>query len=158
MAPGKRGAPSGKAASDPKKPKSEVAKKLALCASMDGMEVGSANVAYNAAMQDIITNVLGHPVFESLTTDMPLGIGHGGFKEPYNSAKRKTAMEKEGMYEASCNLAWCNMFWSPDSGMPRSMSRVRRLADALFPAGRPPVMPHTLVVYLDGKDKDPLSM
>ena len=121
-------------------------------------EPNHINALYNGRIAESITAVLSHPKFESMSSEAPLGIGDGGFKAVYSDDDRKQAMNTNGMYEASCNLAWCNMFWSPDINVPRHVNRVRRLGDALFPDGRPPVLSYPLVVALESKGTEPMTL
>lgn len=119
---------------------------------------GHINASYNARIADAITTVLSCPVFESLMSEDALTISDGGFKAAYKTADCKVAMKNEGKYEASTNLLVCNMFWAPDGNVPRSLERLRRLANALFPPGCPPVLSHPIVVALDTPDADPMQL
>lgn len=65
-----------------------------------------SNAKYFTLLRDSIDVILGHPYFEAVLEEMPLGLDDSGYKHAFAQEDFDTAMVNGGMYECSCNFWW----------------------------------------------------
>ena len=85
------------------------------------------NAAHWAAVDAAWQKILDHPVFDGITSELPLDLGQSSVS-PFKVADFNTAIQGVGTYTAGANAFWCSPFFSTTPGVPINRHGVQRLA------------------------------
>jgi hypothetical protein len=104
------------------------------------------NAKHHASVRDDIETILAHPLFESILSEDPLGIGNAGHKNVFLQEEFDQAMTTVGLYECACNFWWQS--FKPNQAavnIPVNSRAVTNLANHWFPKA-PDTMPFIIIV------------
>ena len=94
-----------------------------------------SNAKYFTLLRDSIDVILGHPYFEAVLEEMPLGLDDSGYKHAFAQEDFDTAMVNGGMYECSCNFWWQS--FKPTQAVQPFVSCALVSSQGLTSPGRP---------------------
>ena len=116
------------------------------------------NKDHYVKVEDALNTIRGHPVFKGVEKADAVGINKkagklSGYKDPFNNQKYNDAMQSAGMYEASCNLFWCNALFSATPGVPILELGISRLMEHHF--SEPSPFPFPLIIAVESVSQQP---
>jgi hypothetical protein len=120
--------------------------------------VVEVNKEHYVKVEDALNIIRSHPVFKGIEKADAVGIDKkagklSGYKDPFNNQKYNDAMQGAGMYEASCNLFWCNALFSATPGVPILELGITRLMEHHF--CEPSPFPFPLIIAVESVSHQP---
>ena len=103
-------------------------------------ETEPRNADYLLKLQMALDNINKHPIFESISMELPLAItaeATGGTQAPYRDDDFTMALQTHKQYTCGANFFWVNHMYSPSAGVPIRADAVRHLMDTTFPNPAP---------------------